>query len=262
MQHIHHDLGNVKQGQLVLVTLKGSSANVRLMDAANFNSYKNGRRHRFWGGHARKSPVRLVVPRTGHWHVAVDLGGYGGTIRSGVQVLPGALSPIEESSLASVPSLLDGGGTSLGQATGTETHDVFISHASEDKETVVRPLANALREAGLRVWFDEFELRMGDSLRRTIDKGLANSRFGVVVLSQAFFSKEWPNYELDGIVTQAATGEQVMLPIWHNVSKDEVIRFSPSLADKVARSTSTHTISEIANEIAELIHDDLHEPAA
>ena len=95
-----------------------------------------------------------------------------------------------------------------------------------------------------------------------IDKGLANSRFGVVVLSQAFFSKEWPNYELDGIVTQAATGEQVMLPIWHNVSKDEVIKFSPSLADKVARSTSTHTISEIANEIAELILDDLHEPAA
>lgn len=58
------------------------------------------------------------------------------------------------------------------------------------------------------------------------------------------------------------TREQVMLPIWHNVSKDEVIKFSPSLADKVARSTSTHTINEIANEIAELILDDLHDPAA
>lgn len=73
---------------------------------------------------------------------------------------------------------------------------LFISHASEDKSDVVRPLANALKEAGLTVWYDEFELRIGDSLRRKIDKGLASSRFGVVVLSKAFFGRGWPEYEL------------------------------------------------------------------
>ena len=70
-------------------------------------------------------------------------------------------------------------------------YDVFISHASEDKESVARPLAKALQQLDLRVWLDEVEITIGDSLRRTIDKGLATSTFGVVVLSPAFFEKEW-----------------------------------------------------------------------
>jgi len=134
-----------------------------------------------------------------------------------------------------------------------QSFDVFISHASEDKDEIVRPLAHALKQQGLDVWYDEFELRLGDSLRRKIDAGLARSTFGIVVLSQAFFKKDWPNYELDGLVTRAVTGEQVLLPIWHNVAKQEVIRFSPSLADKLARSTATHTVEEIAVEIADMV---------
>jgi hypothetical protein len=126
------------------------------------------------------------------------------------------------------------------------TYDVFIAHASEDKEAVARPLAHALQNAGLAVWYDEFELRIGDSLRRKIDKGVANSRFGVVVLSRKFFEKGWPNYELDGLVTKGVSGEQVILPIWHDISKAEVLKFSPSLADKLARNTSMHTVEEIA----------------
>jgi hypothetical protein len=146
---------------------------------------------------------------------------------------------------------------------GSRTFDVFISHASEDKERVVRPLANALVAQGLTVWYDEFELRIGDSLRRKIDRGLAGSRVGLVVLSHAFIGKGWTNYELDGIVTRAVTGEQLLLPIWHNISKDEVAAFSPSLADKVARSTATHSIEDIAVEIAHLIqgHSDDAESA-
>ena len=97
-------------------------------------------------------------------------------------------------------------------------------------------------------------LGIGDSLKQKIDKGLANSRVGLVVLSPAFISKGWTNYELDGIVTRAISGEQILLPIWHNITKQEVVDFSPSLADKVARSTATHTIDEIAHEIAELLH--------
>jgi hypothetical protein len=67
-------------------------------------------------------------------------------------------------------------------------------------------------------------------------------------LSPAFISKGWTNYELDGIVTRAISGEQILLPIWHNITKQEVVDFSPSLADKVARSTATHTIDEIARD--------------
>lgn len=91
------------------------------------------------------------------------------------------------------------------------------------------------------------------ALGKKIDKGLANSRVGLIVLSPEFINKGWTNYELDGIVTRTVSGEQILLPIWHNITKQQVMDFSPSLADKVARSTATHTIKEIASEIAELI---------
>ena len=133
-------------------------------------------------------------------------------------------------------------------------YDVFVCHASEDKDDVARPLAEALRRANLVVWFDEFELRIGSSLRRSIDMGLANSRFGVVILSPAFFDKGWSNYELDGLVTREVTGGgQIILPVWHRVTKAEVVGYSPSLADKLARSTSEFTVDEIADEVAQVI---------
>src|SRR5690348_6780034 len=74
---------------------------------------------------------------------------------------------------------------------GTMAWDVFICHASEDKAAFVRDLAVELAKRGLQVWYDEMELRLGDSLRRKIDEGLRESRFGIVVLSPHFFGKNW-----------------------------------------------------------------------
>jgi hypothetical protein len=135
-------------------------------------------------------------------------------------------------------------------------HDVFICHATEDKEDFVAPLAEALRAEGLDVWYDNFELRVGTGLRRSIDLGLTNSRFGIVVLSPAFFTKPWTNYELDGLVTrqnQEGADTQIILPIWHKVSKAEVIEYSPPLADKLALRTSDKTAEEIAEQIASVV---------
>ena len=198
MQFTKYDLGQLDKGRVVEIILKGNAANVRLMDSSNFNNYRNGRNHRYIGGLAKKSPVRLQTTHSAHWYV-------------------------------------------------------FISHASEDKDEVVRPLANALKNLGIKVWYDEFEMRIGDSLRRKIDKGLANSRFGIVVVSRDFIKKGWTNYELDGIITKAVSGEQIILPIWHNITKKEVIDYSPSLADKLARNTAIDTVEDIAKEIADVI---------
>lgn len=252
LQFIHTDLGQRKRGEMVEVTLRGSAANVRLMDTSNSHAYRNGRRHSYHGGLVKRSPFRMQIPRNGHWHVTVDMQGLRGNVRSSVQVLPGALPEVREAPLSSVPSLVRDQPPPMDDG-GDRQFDVFISHASEDKDEVVRPLAEALRNGGLEVWYDEFELKIGDSLRRKIDHGLANSRFGMVILSRPFFGKGWTNYELDGLVTRAVSGDQILLPIWHNVSKDEVMSYSASLADKVARSTTTHTIAEIAEEIIETI---------
>jgi hypothetical protein len=255
MKFRYYDLGHRSGGEIVQVTLSGNAANVFLVDSSNFNSYKAGRRYQYYGGHASRSPVKIQVPRSGHWYVVIDLGGYGGSVRHSVQILPGRLQPLKEAPLSSVPSLVRGGLQDSAPDIDDESreYDVFISHASEDKAEVVRPLAEALRSNGLKVWYDEFELKIGDSLRQKIDKGVANSRFGIVVISTAFFGKGWPNYELDGLVTRAVGGEQVILPIWHNVTKQQVIKYSPSLADKLARSTATHTVEEIADEIFNVI---------
>ena len=218
------------------------------MDSSNYSNYKNGRRHRYYGGYVKRSPYKITVPNSAHWYVTIDLGGYAGTVRHSVRVLSGALPVARERlPLAEEPNLY------VETVESDKEYDVFISHASEDKEDVVRPLAKSLKEKGISVWYDEFELKIGDSLRRKIDQGLSKSRFGIVVISRAFIKKGWTNYELDGLMTKAISGEQILLPIWHDITKQEVIDYSPSLADKVARNTSQETVEEIAEEIAEMI---------
>ena len=132
-------------------------------------------------------------------------------------------------------------------------YDLFISHASEDKDDFVRPLAEVLKSLDVRVWYDEFTLDLGDSLRESIDRGLVNSKYGVVVLSPYFFAKNWPQYELNGMVAREMNGEKVILPIWHRVTKDEVLEFSPTLADRVALNSSTESIDAIATRLADRV---------
>ena len=132
-------------------------------------------------------------------------------------------------------------------------YDVFICHASEDKESFVRSLAHALQQAGLRVWYDEFALVLGDRLRRSIDKGLVDSRYGIVVLSTAFFSREWPQYELDGLAQSEVSGTKVILPVWHDIVREDVMKYSPSLADRIA-AKSNLPMRELVASILEAIN--------
>jgi hypothetical protein len=130
--------------------------------------------------------------------------------------------------------------------------DVFISHASEDK-AFVRQLAEALAKKGLRVWLDELTMTVGDSLREEIDRGLANSKYGVVVLSPNFFKKHWAKSELDALeARQNVAGKKVILPVWHNISRDEVMQYSPLLAGRLAVSSAQgldHVVAELVRAI-------------
>jgi len=132
-------------------------------------------------------------------------------------------------------------------------YDAFISYASEDKRGLVKPLALELTRLGLRIWYDEFELKVGSSLRRSIDRGLANSTYGVVILSPAFFAKNWPQYELDGLVAKEIAGESAILPVWHRVDRDDVLAYSPTLADRIAVVTRGLSIRRIAKKLVKAI---------
>jgi tetratricopeptide (TPR) repeat protein len=118
-------------------------------------------------------------------------------------------------------------------------HDLFISHASEDKNDVARPLAQRLQAAGWSVWLDELELTVGDSLEGRITDALARSRFGVVILSPVFFSKQWTLRELSGLAArEVGSGTKVILPVWHQISHQDILEHSPVLADKKGVPTS------------------------
>lgn len=115
-------------------------------------------------------------------------------------------------------------------------YDYFISHASEDKDLIARPLAHFLQTARFSVWYDELTLKLGDSLRASIDGGLANSSHGIAILSKSFFEKSWPQRELAALVS-LTTESRRLLPVWHNVSARDVAQFSPMLADVKAVTT-------------------------
>ena len=140
----------------------------------------------------------------------------------------------------------------------TQKWDVFISYASEDREAVARPLALLLRQLGLKVWYDEMELRVGDRLNRRIQEGLAKCRYGVVILSPSFFAKRYPQWELDGLIQRELDGGDLILPLWRDVDAQEVRRFSPSLADRIAAKWQ-NGIHTVATELLRVVNPERYD---
>jgi hypothetical protein len=110
--------------------------------------------------------------------------------------------------------------------------DAFISYASEDRETVVKPIVRALRRRGLRIWYDQLELSVGDSVVESLDRGLVRSRCGVIVLSPAFISKKgFTQWELRGLIERHINGETLLLPVLHRIEPEAIRERSPALSD-------------------------------
>jgi hypothetical protein len=135
-------------------------------------------------------------------------------------------------------------------------YDVFISYASEDKEIVARPLAKELKDYGLRVWFDEMELEIGDSIIEKIQDGLSKSRYGIVILSRNFFRRGWPQRELKVLMEkEIKTGKKVILPLWHDIDESYIISNYPFLMEKFALRTY-EGLKNICEKIFKVIQGD------
>jgi CheY-like chemotaxis protein len=111
--------------------------------------------------------------------------------------------------------------------------DLFVCHASEDKIDLVEPLAKALKEAGYSVWYDSLVLTLGDKLVESIQEGLSDSHYGLIVLSPNF-QKEWTERELSTFLQREPHQGKSILPIWHRLSHQEVLDKFPLLASRVA----------------------------
>jgi TIR domain len=132
-------------------------------------------------------------------------------------------------------------------------YDAFVCHASEDKSFVAR-LVKALKAHGVKVWYDEDLLLWGDGLRGSIDRGLTNSRYGIVVFSKAFLKKKhWTEHELNGLFAKERKGRKVILPIWHKITDRELLQYSPAFADRIAMISKRDSIADIVNSLKKLL---------
>lgn len=136
-------------------------------------------------------------------------------------------------------------------------YDVFISHAWEDKEDFVDDFVKDLNSLGVTTWYDKSQILWGDSMRKKIDEGLKKSRFGIVILSPNYIAegKYWTKAELDGLFQLESINGKKLLPIWHKLTKKEVMDFSPTIAGKLAMNTSSLTSKEIAEKMQDLLEN-------
>jgi hypothetical protein len=135
--------------------------------------------------------------------------------------------------------------------------DVFISHASEDKEQLVRPLADALKDYGIKVWYDSFNLRPGLSLGRSIDAGIAGAEFGIVVLSPHFITKDWPRYELDALRQRHTEQGERLLTLWHALAEEDRPEWTKALDPEKCLDTATQPITALTMRVVEWVRPDL-----
>lgn len=136
-------------------------------------------------------------------------------------------------------------------------YDVFISHASEDRDAIVRPLAIMLERLSVKVWFDEFSLQVGDSLSASIDKGLKESRYGLLVLSKSFLGKNWPDYEYRSLLTRQIDGEKVILPLWYDVDQNDVKDYSLFLADIKGLPITRDSLNQAVLAVVKAVRPDI-----
>lgn len=136
----------------------------------------------------------------------------------------------------------------------SDEYDVFISHAFEDKEDFVEEFVMELKKLNITVWYDNSQMKWGDSMRERIDGGLKKSKFGIVILSPNYIheGKYWTKAELNGLFQMETINGKTILPIWHNLTKKQVVDYSPIIADRKALTTASMTAQEIALELKTL----------
>ena len=136
--------------------------------------------------------------------------------------------------------------------TGTRRsqHAAFISYAGEDRDKIAKPLSEALARRGWTSWLAEREMRATGSPRSIIDRGLREARFGVVVLSRSYFGKFWPEAELDALLArEERTGEKVVVPVLHEITRDELGQLSPIMAGRMTINAKTG-VERTADEVS------------
>ncbi len=136
--------------------------------------------------------------------------------------------------------------------TNDENYDIFISHASEDKATLARPLAKELLKLGYSVFIDELVIKLGDSITESINQGLSKAKYCIIIISNVFLVKNWTKAELNSITNMYISSDKKILPIWHGITYEDIVTNTPLLSDLKA-ADSKKGIDFLVNEITKSI---------
>ncbi|MDE7243035.1 MAG: DUF1883 domain-containing protein [Oscillospiraceae bacterium] len=254
MDFMHYDLGNLQKGHFVEVVLQRNVVNVRLLDDESFQDYKDGDSYYYIGGRVQMSPVYLKVPQTGHWHLVIDAQGLYTSLENGrVRLLLNPPPTMQNL----MNRIMYNDGKEITEVYDRTVplknkYDIFISFVPEDRGDVARPLAHYLTQKGVPAGFEEFEIKDGGWIE-SLDKGLSNCRYGIVIISRNMILKRWKAYEWESAAAKITSGLKPVFPVWHNVNQEEIAEYSKSLSKKPARWTGRSSIETIASEIAGII---------
>lgn len=136
-----------------------------------------------------------------------------------------------------------------------DKYDVFLCHAWDDRRETAKELNDALERVGVSVWFSENAVRLGSNLMREIDKGLSKSRAGLVLVTKSFIKR----IKAEGVADKelsALLARDLLVPIVHGVTYDDLREESPLLASRSELDTADDTMEEIATKISELVSTD------
>lgn len=136
-----------------------------------------------------------------------------------------------------------------------DKYDIFLCHAWDDRRTTAKELNDALENAGVSVWFSEKAVLLGSNLLREIDKGLSMSRAGLVLVTESFIKR----IKAEGVADKelsALLARDLLVPIVHGVTYDDLREESPLLASRSGLDTADDTMEEIATKISELVYTD------
>lgn len=132
----------------------------------------------------------------------------------------------------------------------------FISHDSRDKELIVKPIVHGLTKLACPIWYDEYSLNIGDSLRESIEKGIKETNKCILVLTPNFISNPgWTKVEFNSVFTKdLLKNNRSILPIWFQVTKEQVYEYSPMLLDTVALIWPQPTDKDFENKKNQIIN--------
>jgi hypothetical protein len=135
----------------------------------------------------------------------------------------------------------------------TQSHDVFLCHAWPDRQADAKELYDLLIGGDVSVWFSEVSLTLGTDMRAAIDRGLVSSRIGIVLVTPAMLDRLRTDRSVASSELSALLRRNLLVPVLHNVTFEELDRVSPLLASRGGLSTAEDSMPDIAVKISELV---------